>query len=114
MNMKYKIINGERSDYADEPLPALRPAASAAFRAAQENKFEWLKARLLRRELSEAATPDLNPPLEHAANDAAALAWGTTLPLLFFPVLFEEITAVAMRRSNRQARVWTGNELAAA
>ena len=110
MNTKYKPLNNGRPELADES----RPATSAAFRAAQETEFERLKSRLLRRELAEAATPELNSPLQRAANDAAALAWETAMPLLVFPVLFEEITAAAMRQSSRQSRIWAGNELVAA
>ena len=113
MNMNYKTMNGEWSDFADAP-PTLRPAPSPTARATQEKAFEKLKGRLLKRELAEAATPDLAPPLQRAANDAAALAWETALPLLVFPVLFEEITAAAMHRSHRQSRVWAGSELVAA
>jgi hypothetical protein len=112
MNISYKTLNSVRPEWADETPTALRPATSAAFRAVQEIEFERLKTRLLRRELAEATTPGLTAPVQRAANDAAALAWETTLPLLVFPVLFEEITAAAVRQSSRQARIYAGNELA--
>jgi len=51
--------------------------------------------------------------LRRAANEAAALAWVTTFPLLVFPVLFEEKTALAVRQAARQARIY-GRELIAA
>jgi hypothetical protein len=91
MNINYKTVNGGR--------------------AAQEIEFERLKTRLLQRELAEATTPGLTFPVQRAANDAAALAWDTNLPLLVFPVLFEEITATAVRQSSRQARLYAANEL---
>jgi hypothetical protein len=53
--------------------------------------------------LAEAPTPELNPPLRRAANDAAALAWDTLYPLLVFPVLFEEKIEAALRHATRQA-----------
>ena len=81
------------------------PAPPAPFRATQETEFERLKGRLLARQLAEAPTPELNPPLRRAANDAAALAWATLYPLLVFPVLFEEKTATAVRRAEHQARI---------
>ena len=89
------------------------PAPPAPFRATQDTEFERLKNRLLARQLAEAPTPELNPPLRRAANEAAALAWVTTFPLLVFPVLFEEKTALAVRQAARQARIY-GRELIAA
>ena len=111
MTIKYHRFDTE---FGEENLPARPPAPSAAFRSAQETEFERLKTRLLHRELAEAATPDLAPPLQRAANDAAALAWETTVPLLVFPLLFEEKSTAAMRQSNRQARLWAGNEMVVA
>ena len=46
---------------------------------------------------------ELNPPLRRAANEAAALAWETVIPLLVFPVLFEEKIEAALRHAARQA-----------
>jgi len=93
------------TEFEEETQFAVRPAVSAEFRAAQEVEFERLKAKLLTRELAEAATPELGFPLRRAAAEAAALAWDTNVPSLVFPVLFEEKTSVAMRQSNRQARM---------
>ena len=84
----------------------LRPAPPAPFRATQETEFERLKSRLLARQLAEAPTPELNPLLRRAANEAAALAWATLYPLLVFPVLFEEKTQAALRQAERQARIF--------
>jgi hypothetical protein len=83
----------------------LRPAPPAPFRATRETEFERLKTRLLTEQLA-GATPELNVPLRRAANEAAALAWVTFYPLLVFPVLFEEKTAVALRQARRQARIY--------
>jgi hypothetical protein len=83
----------------------LRTGPPASFRATQENEFERLKNRLLAQQLAEISTPELNTPLRHAANEAAALAWAVLYPLLVFPVLFEEKTAIAVRHAERQARI---------
>ena len=92
----------------------LRTGPPASFRATQENEFERLKNRLLTQQLAEAAAPELNTPLRHAANEAAALAWAALYPLLVFPVLFEEKTATAVRHAERQARIFkNGRELPA-
>ena len=84
----------------------LRPAPPAPFRATRENEFERLKNQLLAQQLAEIPAPELNTPLRHAANEAAALAWVTLYPLLVFPVLFEEKTATAVRQAKRQARIF--------
>jgi hypothetical protein len=45
---------------------------------------------------------DMNARLRRAANDAAALAWTTNVPLLVFPALFEEKAQLAFRQAARQ------------
>ena len=83
----------------------VRPTPPVPFRAVLETEFERLKGRLLARELTEATTPEFNPTLRRAANDAAALAWATVYPLLIFPVLFEEKVEAAILQAKRQARI---------
>jgi hypothetical protein len=85
---------------------AVRTASAAPFRAALENDFERLKSRLLADQLAALERPDLNAAVRRAANEAAALAWVTFYPLLTFPALFEEKTALALRHAERQARVY--------
>jgi len=91
------------AEFAPETRFELRP--NLPFRAVQETEFEQLKNRLLARQLNEAA-PDFNVPLRRAANEAAALAWATAIPLLAFPVLFEEKIAAAVRHAERQASIF--------
>jgi len=81
----------------------------APFRALQETELERLKNRLLAAQLARATEPELNTPLRHAANEAAALAWVTFYPLLVFPVLFEEKTRAAVRQARRQARIYANS-----
>jgi hypothetical protein len=101
------------TEFGPETRFELRPAPAVPFRAAQETRFERLKDRLLARQLT--AAPELNVPLRRAANEAAALAWATVFPLLVFPVLFEEKTEAALRRAERQARIFADSrELVAA
>jgi hypothetical protein len=100
-NAKIKVP----TEFAPETRFELRPVPPAPFRATQETQFERLKTTLLARELAEAPTPELNPPLRRAANEAAALAWNTLFPLLVFPVLFEEKTEAALRQVERQALI---------
>ena len=86
----------------------LRPAPPAPFRATQETELERLKNRMLTAQLAAAAEPELNAPLRHAANEAAALAWITFYPLLVFPVLFEEKTRAAVRQARHHAFIYAG------
>lgn len=80
----------------------VRPLPAAPFRATAENELERLKDRLLRNELAGAATAAVNANLRRAANEAAALAWITKVPLLIFPALFEEKARTAYVRLARQ------------
>ena len=79
-----------------------RPAPAAPFRATEENELERLKNRLLRKHLTRATAPEVNVRLRRAANEAAALAWFTAVPLLVFPALFEEKARVARKQAARQ------------
>ena len=44
--------------------------------------------------------------VQDAANEAAALAWTTTVPALVFPVLFEEKVVAAMNKDKLQTSIW--------
>lgn len=93
------------AEFAPATQFELRPQPPAPFRATQENEFERLKNELLAEQLHLAGNVELYAPLRRAANEAAALAWATTLPLLVFPVLFEEKTGAVVRQVKRQARI---------
>ena len=80
----------------------VRPAPVAPFRVTEETELERLKNRLLRNELANATELELNARLRRAANEAAALAWVTAVPLLVFPTLFEEKARAAHRQTERQ------------
>ena len=97
------------TEFDPETRFELRPTPPAPFRAFQETELERLKKRLLAAQLAYATEPELNAPLRHAANEAAALAWMTLYPLLVFPVLFEEKTRAAVRQARRQARIYAGS-----
>ncbi len=66
-----------------------------------ESELERLKYSLLRHELAQAA-PVLVVSLRRAANEAAALAWLESHPLLVFPTLFNELVLAARRRAYKQ------------
>lgn len=75
------------------------------FRATETTELEKLKNRLLGQLLRQTIDPDLNALLRRAANDAAALAWATCHPLLFFPTLLEEKAQAAIVQLKRQKQV---------
>lgn len=83
----------------------VKPAAAAPFRAIQETELERLKNRLLQERLARINEMELNVRLRRAANEAAALAWMTTFPLLVFPTLFEEMAHTALLQAGQQAYV---------
>ena len=78
---------------------------AAPFRAAQQSRFERLKDQLLKERFQEDWATRFSSELRRAANEAAALAWVTAYPLLFFPVLFEEKAWTALKRAVRQEQV---------
>jgi hypothetical protein len=104
-----------RAKFRPETRFEVRPAPVAPFRATQETEFERLKSRLVTESLVAAAEPGLNAAIRRAANEAAALAWVTFIPLLAFPELFEEKLRHALRHAERQARIYSNSrELVAA
>ena len=80
----------------------LAPVPAVPFRGTQETALDRLKARLLRDWLLQTPDPQLCAAVRRAANEAAALAWFTPYPLLFFPGLLEEKARAALRQGARQ------------
>ncbi len=68
------------------------------------DKFERLKNKLLALRVQQAGTK-WEEPMRDAANEAAAIAWTTTVPSLVFPELFEEKFAAAVIQLQRQERI---------
>jgi hypothetical protein len=68
------------------------------------DKFERLKNKLLAIRVQQAGAK-WEEPLRDAANEAAAIAWTTTVPSLVFPELFEEKFAAAVAQNQRQERI---------
>jgi hypothetical protein len=94
-----------RTRFAPETRYEVAPLAPAPFRATGDSELEQLKTRLLRKALNATAEVEFYAPLRRAANDAAALAWATPFPLLFFPGLFEEKSTAALHSAARQQTV---------
>ena len=72
------------------------------FRGTEETELEQLKKTLLWEKLEAARGADLMARLRRAANEAAAIAWTTHVPLLVFPALFEEKADLAFSQAARQ------------
>jgi hypothetical protein len=105
-SMKGKTMNDNYARVRTRFAPQVRfEVETVPFRAGQTTELEQLKERLLRQYLQNNPSPDQNAPLRRAANDAAALAWLTPVPLLLFPALFEEKARAALVQRGRQARV---------
>jgi ribosomal protein L29 len=68
------------------------------------DKFERLKNKLLAIRVQQAGAK-WEESMRDAANEAAAIAWTTTVPSLVFPELFEEKFAAAVTQTQRQERI---------
>ncbi|MDW8310923.1 MAG: hypothetical protein RMK20_16245 [Verrucomicrobiales bacterium] len=79
--------------------------ASASIRRAPGLELEYLKCDLVARAQRQNAEPHLAAALLLAAEEAADLAQATGLPLLVFPVLFEELGLAAVLRAEYR---WQG------
>jgi hypothetical protein len=73
------------------------------------DKLANLKQRLLLEHLNATPGFETHAVIMLEANEAAALAWLSSYPLLTFPCLFEERAAAATEHSLREARLyWEG------
>ena len=102
MNTNYRRVP---TRFGPETRFEVKPVPPAPYRAIEETELERLKNRLLVRLLNELDVPEVNAYVRRAANEAAALAWVTTYPLLTFPALFEEKVENALLYAERQTRV---------
>ena len=102
MNRAYKRV---ATRFEPETRFVVKPAPAAPFRATQETELERLKSRLVQERLARIGETELNVRLRRAANEAAAVAWLTTFPLLVFPTLFEEMAHTAVLQAGQQAYV---------
>ena len=82
----------------------MRPSRAIS-RTSEDSELDRLKARLLRQTLDEVAMIDADGFIRRAANESAALAWDTRVPLLTFPSLFEERARTALARARHQVSV---------
>lgn len=85
------------------------PVPAVPFRGTRQSELDRLKDHLLRELLERTDDGAIYAGYRRAANEAAALAWTTPFPLLFFPSLFEEKAREAARYAERQARLLRGN-----
>ncbi len=101
-SMRIKTKN-ETSSAAERFATMTEPAAP--FTEVGVTDLEQLKRRLLQEVLKTVVNSALSTPLRRAANEAAALAWLESEPILVFPTLFEEKARVARQQAHKQQLV---------
>ena len=99
MKNKYQRVP---TRFAPETRFKVKPVPAAPLRGTLETELDRLKLRLLQPLLSETQAPELNARIRRAANEAAAVAWMTSFPLLMFPALLIEKAQEARRQSAKQ------------
>lgn len=77
---------------------------TAGLPAARE-LFQQLEKRLWQEVVRKAGEPQTVTFLQHAAREAAAMAWMTPFPLLFYPLLLQEKTQEAETLMQKQREV---------
>ncbi len=96
-----------------EPVPEIHPSPwldsgrdpARAHPARSMRLLEKLKEQLFREKARAELDSDQLASLRRAAEEAAALAWGTAYPLLMLPELFAEKAAEAFVQSERQREI---------
>jgi hypothetical protein len=68
-------------------------------------RFEKLQQELVDHLFQDPMNNLLRQELERVANDAAAVAWATPFPLLFFPVVLNEKVDAQRFQDERQNRI---------
>jgi hypothetical protein len=96
--------NWNSANFAIEKKPQTSLRTTPA-RGLREIEIEQLKDRLVADLLGITSNLAMNRHLVQAANEAAALAWLTPVPLLLLPVLIEEKVKEAQVRLERQKNV---------
>jgi hypothetical protein len=102
MNRNYRKM---KARFGPETRFEVKPVPAAPFRPLQEKRLELLKRQLVAERLDEARDSALMPEVKRAANEAAALAWGTAYPSLVFPELFTEKIEAARSWAERQEEI---------
>jgi len=72
----------------------------------RKTEFERLKKPFARAAIGRGADAGTEPSVAARGQRRGGTGMGDTLPLLVFPVLFEEITQAALRQAERQARIF--------
>ena len=77
----------------------------AELRQVSDLRLHELQNHLIQKYQAENPAPMPSQFVTQAAQDASALAWATTFPLLVLPTLFEELTRVTEARLQRQIQI---------
>lgn len=94
--------------FARERRFTIKPSPAATSRRRKAEQLETLQQALLTAIVGRSEDPTHLDVLQRASTEAAALAWLTPCPALFFPGLFEEKVVAAQRYVDRQRRIQRG------
>jgi hypothetical protein len=97
MNARHEKLEGSKLD---------QEIVSAPTRGHMEARLAQLKTQLLTPILETVNGTPVVKELYCAANEAAALAWLTVCPVLFFPALLEEKVRTTLKRWERQVAIY--------
>ena len=100
MNTEYRSVP---TSFDEEVGFTLSPTGD--HRETLEQQFTSLKDQLVDHLIAETETLSLKARFKQVANEAAGLAWTTSVPLLVFPTLFHELAGKVRIRENRQAMI---------
>lgn len=99
-------INSRRLKTRREPDARFGVTLRPGFRGTRsQTALADVKQRLLAEVLEHSLLPGAERRMSLAADEAAALAWMTPFPTLFFPALFEEKVRQAEAYADRQAEI---------
>jgi hypothetical protein len=102
MNRNYRKV---KARFGPETRFEVKPVPVAPFRSLQEKGLEPLKRQLVAERLDALGDSAAVTEVKRAANEAAALAWGTAYPSLVFPELFTEKLDAARTWAERQEAI---------
>ena|SRR2546422_439575 len=105
MKFMKTIENTLTPEFGPEVRFELRPTGQNQCFDRIEKEFRELRERLTSDALEQVYALGLHEKIEHAANDAAALAWTTSYPLLFWPMLFAEKANAARLQVQKQGLI---------
>jgi hypothetical protein len=103
--MEDTIHSAVRSNHGRTPPQLCGKPSRVLCQAKLTATFEQLQQRLTQTRLESIGDTMPATQLEWVAKEASSLSWMSGFPLLFFPLLFEEKTALALDQHRRQKAI---------